>query len=549
MKHTTSNPLRIVLLHGYALHGSGSNVYINNLSCHLAAQGHEVHVVCQDRSWPLPNHIFSITSYDKEGKAIGTRLTEHAGASVRLHKPDLGPVLPVYNWDRYPGFDNVVTLPQLDDAAVEAYVLRHAKALQTVVQLHQIDVVHANHVVAMPEVARRVEEQLGTPFVIMPHGSAIEYVVRKDSRFLRLAERSLLRCAGLIVGGEEMLDRMDAVWGTGRGFREKAYLVPTGVDLELFQPRTNAVSEGPVISQEEFGKPIGNCQALQDQLYERAKRVTSDRGLLDEVEGHRAHYTPRAPDKDLEERLEALNYGSSKVIFFGGKLVAGKGVHTLIAAMACLVGRYEDARLVLVGEGSFREAIELLVLALDRADHELFCRVVRIGWQFDGKPPEALHSLESFTEPQKFSQLAKSAFQGQLRRKVVFAGYLTHRTLATLLAHSDVSVLPSAIPEAYPLSLVESLAAGIYPVVTDHGGARFFADNLAEQTQVNREMFAVSAGADEVVEALAATLEERLRGSTGPVVLARQIAEKSFGWATIASSLVTLYERVSRKAG
>ena len=42
----------------------------------------------------------------------------------------------------------------------------------------------------------------------MPHGSAIEYTVKRDARYLRLAERGLRDCAALVVGGGNLFRGM-----------------------------------------------------------------------------------------------------------------------------------------------------------------------------------------------------------------------------------------------------------------------------------------------------------------------------------------------------
>ena len=72
--------MRILIFHGYLLRGTGSNIYNANLARTLAALGHEVHLLCQDRDWEAP-----------EG--------------VTVHNPDIGRVLPVYVADEYEGFD------------------------------------------------------------------------------------------------------------------------------------------------------------------------------------------------------------------------------------------------------------------------------------------------------------------------------------------------------------------------------------------------------------------------------------------------------------
>jgi len=49
--------LRIAIVHGYYLHDSGSGVYVRELAHELVRQGHEVTLVCQERSPELYDFI------------------------------------------------------------------------------------------------------------------------------------------------------------------------------------------------------------------------------------------------------------------------------------------------------------------------------------------------------------------------------------------------------------------------------------------------------------------------------------------------------------
>ena len=44
-----SAPVKVLIFHGYLLHGTGSNIYNASLARALARLGHEVHLLCQDR--------------------------------------------------------------------------------------------------------------------------------------------------------------------------------------------------------------------------------------------------------------------------------------------------------------------------------------------------------------------------------------------------------------------------------------------------------------------------------------------------------------------
>ena len=94
--------MKVLVFHGYLLRGTGSNVYNASLAAALAALGHEVHLVCQDRE---ANEL-------APPGAVG---------SVTIHNPDIGGLLPVYVRDTYEGFE-VKTFAELTDAELDAYL-------------------------------------------------------------------------------------------------------------------------------------------------------------------------------------------------------------------------------------------------------------------------------------------------------------------------------------------------------------------------------------------------------------------------------------------
>ena len=160
--------MRVLIFHGYLLRGTGSNIYNLSLCRALAALGHEVHLLCQERN---PG-------------ALGLP------DAVHVHNPDIGRILPVYVADEYAGFD-AVTFADLDDAAVERYVQANVAAVEELVERARPDVALANHLIMGPAILAR---GLGgrVPYAVKVHGSALEYTVRPHpERFLPYALEGL----------------------------------------------------------------------------------------------------------------------------------------------------------------------------------------------------------------------------------------------------------------------------------------------------------------------------------------------------------------------
>lgn len=533
--------MNIALLHGYALRGSGSNLYANKLSEFLCKDGQDVHIICQERVGPFPAHVSRVIDYDENGQPTSSRKVGHSplpGTAI-VHRPTLGQVLPVYNWDSYPGFPTVKTFLDLTERELYEYVNLHTAAVAYIVDAFDIDIIHANHVLAMPEVARRACEGTNCRFIVMPHGSAIEYVARKSDGYRRFAKYALDECQAIVAGGTEMLTRLDDVWGSESGYADKTHVIPTGVDVDSFVPLTDRGS-APEIAFESDG--AGASRKLMDALFATASATKNDAALLDAVELGRKQYDHGQHDADLPDALASIDWRTTEAVLFAGKLVAGKGVHALIAAMSAVGCKRPNSHLVIVGEGSFREPLELLLRSIAYGNKSLFDRIVRIGWQFDHKPQQPLEHIDQFTEDAAFDALHRQAEECDLAERVTFAGFLDHSKLTDLLARARATVLPSIIPEAYPLALAESLAIGVPPIATDLGGATTFFDNLIPNLKPNHRNLRVQPSAVAMVSDLSNVLSHNLGAFELPDMDAVAYANDNYSWTSIAWKLTQLYE-------
>ena len=66
--------------------------------------------------------------------------------------------------------------------------------------------------------------------------------------------------------------------------------------------------------------------------------------------------------------LRTLDLSRDRIVSFVGKLIVSKGVDLLFAAWPLVVDRVPDARLLVIGFGTYREALGSFVDALRRAD-------------------------------------------------------------------------------------------------------------------------------------------------------------------------------------
>jgi glycosyltransferase involved in cell wall biosynthesis len=200
--------MRVLLFHGYMLRGTGSNIYNASLAPALAALGHQVHLLCQDREVRI------------EG--------------VEIHNPDIGGLLPVYVKDPYEGFE-VKAFPELSEEELAHYIDANVAAVRAVAEsVGGFDVALANHLVMGPAILARAN--IG-PFAAKIHGSALEYTVKPNlDRFGPYAEEGMNAAAGVLVGSRHTAESLWDALPNVPDLEAKTRLGPPGVDVELFRP-------------------------------------------------------------------------------------------------------------------------------------------------------------------------------------------------------------------------------------------------------------------------------------------------------------------------
>jgi glycosyltransferase involved in cell wall biosynthesis len=481
----------ICILHGYLLEGSGSNLWTRSIVESLCREGHNVHLMAQENHPERYPFITEARRYrgDEPGETFYRAGAEHPGCCV-LHKPVLGDTLPVYVWDKYEEFPNVVPMVDLDDEAVEAYVDRNVRALRRIVAENGITAIHANHAVLMSVVAQRVSEETGVPFAVMPHGSALEFAVKRDERFHRLALGAFTSARRVFAIGGEMRDRVRGILGAVPGLEAKFSELHLGVDTSQFEPITRSERPGNVarLAEALAGMERGRVPAQEAEMLGQLRGGMS----MDELRAVFAdaqRYEGKTPDEGLEARLDAVDWTRDPTLLFVGRLISSKGIQGVVAALPLILEKRPDLRLIVVGHGPLREVLEALLWALREGERALVDLIVAHGRLLEGSP-------EGESEGEELTQVA--LYLEQLRERgeldayyaaarkhlrpdtVLFTGYLTHRELHHLFPCCDAAVFPSVVKEAGPLVFLEALASGAFPLGTYFAGMKASIDSVAQ---------------------------------------------------------------------
>jgi hypothetical protein len=129
----------------------------------------------------------------------------------------------------------MVSILDLSDDEIQTYLDRNERALLRIVRENDVSAMHVNHVVLMSVVARRVSLATGVPYAVMPHGSALEYVVRHDTRMKEMATEALDGAARILVLSDELARRVHEVLPNIQDFDRKLTRTNVGADAGEFR--------------------------------------------------------------------------------------------------------------------------------------------------------------------------------------------------------------------------------------------------------------------------------------------------------------------------
>jgi glycosyltransferase involved in cell wall biosynthesis len=502
----------VLIFHGYLLRGTGSNVYNAELAAALARMGHRVHILSQEQRPFDLDWVDAVGTWEEGELRVEVR---REPVRVTVYRPPIGRILPVYVADRYEGFE-VRPFAELDDAELDAYLERNVAAVADVVRRAAPDVALANHLVMGPVVLARALAGTGVPYAVKIHGSALEYTVKPHfERFGPYAREGLGGASAVLAGSHHTAQSLWEAMGDSE-LPGRTRIVPPGVDVHLFAPRNPADA-------------AAGLAALSERL---ASAAPGPAGSGDSFARDAAA---------AAVALRGLDPRGQRLVAFVGKLIVSKGVDLLLAAWPRVLAVEPDARLLVVGFGAYREALEDLVAALAAGDDAAVDALVAAGREGEGGPRGALGYLAAFFDRAR-ADPAYGAAARRLSETVRFAGRLEHDELAHVLPACEALVVPSTFPEAFGMVAAEAAACGALPISADHSGLAEVSSVLAAglPAQARRWLSfplgenAVDELADRLIAWLAAPAELRETASAALVAAARE----HYSWERVASAVI-----------
>lgn len=462
--------MHIVMVHGYFLKGTGSNLFVHNVCNTLCKMGHQVTLFCQEDDVADIDYIqsaYELSSNNKKLSLFHRKQTPYKGKCT-LIKPNTNGFLPVYVFDQYQGY-TVKELRVCSQDEIENYISCHVTAINTVLKSMPVDMVWSNHTILQPVyVARSILGKTACKHLMTVHGSCLNFAVRKSPLLQEYAREAIAETDQIVFVSLYSKEEFLTFFEYDKQIEKKSVVIPAGVDLNKFLPLpANQTKKAEL-------------EVLLQKLYLQKKTNLP----------HMQEESSWKTDEDIIEKLRDLNFDQGKTMIYYGKYLWTKGIQFLIAAAPIILQKHPEVRFILVGYGSTRPYLEAMIESLHTGDRERFSMLLQHPETFDVEiDPQTSSLFEGLLNQLRddtFAQQYFSIAQEHLKASMLFTGYLPHDQLKHLIACSDISIAPSVFPEAFGLVAVEALSAGIIPVQTNHSG---FSDVIRKYVSEFQDLF------------------------------------------------------------
>ncbi len=220
--------MRIAIVHGYGLSGSGSTVYVQDFAIALAQLGHEVHLICHE---PDQNAAKKLGTWRNSTKRESIH---YVRGSVRAHAftPQVLPI--AYRRAELP-HGRLVT--SLSVAELEDYMAAVSNKLEALHNEAPFDAIYVNHMAQLVLVATRFRARHQVPVSVIVHGTGLYYVIKTVPYLRRLVDRALTAVDSVVVLNDSVQLRTRAAFEQ----RDIHYVnVPPGVDTTIFRAQSPA---------------------------------------------------------------------------------------------------------------------------------------------------------------------------------------------------------------------------------------------------------------------------------------------------------------------
>ena len=532
--------MKIAMLHGYLLRGSGSNIYVRNVTEELVKLKNNVYLFCQERhpeDFPFIKEAYRV----EKGKLVKYHEKKIPHGAI-LVNPGLD-LLPVYVMDKYPEFKEVKLFIDLSDEELSEYIKLNLDAMQVFFEKIEFDIIHANHLIMMPYIASHLSQRYNVPYIVTPHGSSLEYTIKKDPKFLKFAIEGIKNAKFILPGNETFKERLVNYFKEFiPEISQKIKIIPLGVDTSLFSPISPKERKSviPRLINSLKNEQHGRTREFALNFLKNIRNATVND--IDTILSSIPSYSQRHPDEDLSEKLLSIDVDKDRLIAFVGRLIPGKGLHNFLLASIKLLQKFDNLKVIITGAGPMREWAEWLIYAASNGNVKIMKALIEWGMKNFESEKWVWMSLLGFLNAHiKDYETIRFDF-----KRVIFTGFLEHHYLAPLLALAEVSCFPSLVPESFGLVLLEAAATCSIPVATYFSGFKGILDTFKSVIPKKYfQLLILPMGNSEMISRIIENVSIILERQLDLCEPLRRIVLKEYSWSSVARKLQALYHSVS----
>ena len=526
---------KVLMVHGYLLSGTGSNLYVRNIVKKMCELGQDVILVCQE--FDPENYDFIARCYrakDGEHQLIFERETPYLG-KCDIYIPDINNELLVYVWDRYRDL-HVVEMKNATHEQIQSYLEGNAQTINYICSKYDISHAYSNHLVLQPQYVARGIAEAGsqTKQIIIGHGSDLNYAISQSDYIKELARKTLASCDQIVAVSHHSKQLVQDTF-PDLCFKS-CEVISVGLDEQLFVDMTEADERSLIegyFAQHDKGLGFSSKQACI------IEEMVADEDF--DFEAVQASYEPKDIEVGcIDSLLKTLYEQDGDLVVYLGKYLEQKGLIPLLLSIPLVLADNPQAQFVMVGFGALRAQLQYLSLLIqDDKLETLVQHGSKLGLTLEADKQAVTALMSYLSDPARRSHYRRGS--QLLSSQLLFTGYLDQKIALRVLKQAQVSIFPSILPEAFGMVIIEAMAAQSRPLVTDHSG---FAEvlNLAQDCIPGLDTDGYRLPLDDqlifsIAEKTQALLAQR---DSAACTAMSEFALQRYGWEGITKSLLDL---------
>lgn len=200
--------MKILFLYDFPLWGSGSGTYVRNSIQELVKLNYKIGIVCPE-----------------ERRFLADKIKQY-----RVTPPQI----PIFVG--HPELKGAKKYSELSEREITDIYKSYLDTTLEAVSNFEPDIIHVHHLSLTNWVVRYINALKNIKYIITCHGSCL-YNILSDKRYLPLCEDAVKTAKAItVVSGDSRIKFLKTF---GRNYNKNLYIIPGGVDINLYPPQLN----------------------------------------------------------------------------------------------------------------------------------------------------------------------------------------------------------------------------------------------------------------------------------------------------------------------